>query len=55
MKLFYDEKLLALYPTHKLEEYRLSAVLEGLFNIFKAILHIGGCFSLHSLRMCHAV
>ena len=55
MKLFYDEKLLALYPTPKLEDYRFFAVLEGLFNIFKAILHIGGCSSIDSLKMCHAV
>ena len=33
----------------------LSAVRDCLFNIFTATLHIGGHFSIHNLRKCHAV
>jgi hypothetical protein len=37
---FYGEVLLAPHPTPKLEAHPLSAVLDYLFNIFAAILHI---------------
>jgi len=39
---FYGEELLAHSPTPKLEDHLLSAVRDNLFNIFAAILHIGG-------------
>jgi hypothetical protein len=49
---FYCEELLALRPTPKLEDHRLSAYL---FNIFAATLYIGGRSSFRSLRTRHAV
>jgi len=46
---------LAPCPTPKLEDHPLSTVHDCLFNIFAAALHIGGCSSIHNLRMHHAV
>jgi hypothetical protein len=37
--IFYDEELLALRPTPKLEDDTLSAVRDCLFNVFAAVLH----------------
>jgi hypothetical protein len=48
---FYE--FLAAHPTPKLEVYLLSAVCDCLFNIFVAILHIGGRSSFLNMRMCH--
>jgi hypothetical protein len=45
---FYCEELLVPCPTCKLEDHPLSAVHDLLFNIFAAILHIGGPSSIHS-------
>ena len=52
---FYGEELLATCPTPKLEDHLLSAVRDCLFNIFASTLHIGGRFSIRSLRKRHAV
>ena len=52
---FLDEELLAPRPTAKLEDHPLSAVRDGLFNIFAATLHIGGRSSNRNLRTRHAV
>jgi len=52
---FYDEELLALHPTSKLQDHTFSAVRDCLFNIFAATLHIGDRSSIRSLRMPHAV
>ena len=52
---FYNEELLALRPTPKLEDHPLSAVRDCLFIIFASRLHIGGRSSIRNLRMCHAV
>ena len=49
------EELLTPRSTHKLEEHTLSAVREGLFNSFAAILYIGGCFSIRNQRARHTV
>jgi hypothetical protein len=49
MERFYGEKLLAVHPTLKLEHHFLSAVRDGLFNIFAATLHIGGRSSIRNL------
>jgi len=55
MTRFYGEELLAPCPTSKLEDHPLSDVCNCLFNIFTATLHIGGCSSIHNLRVWHAV
>jgi hypothetical protein len=52
---FHGEALLALRPTPKLEDHPLSAVLDCLFNIFAATLHIEGRSSIRNLRTRHAV
>ena len=52
---FYSEELLPPRPTPKLEDHPLSAVHGCLFNIFTAILHVGGPSSIFNLRMCHAM
>jgi hypothetical protein len=53
---FYDEDLLVPHQNSKLEKYPLSAVRECLFNTYAAAaFHIGGRFSIRSLRMRHAV
>jgi hypothetical protein len=52
---FEGEELLALGPTPKMEDHRLSAVRDCLFNIFAATLHIGGRYSIRNLRTRHAV
>jgi hypothetical protein len=54
-KISFHGELLAPRPTPKLEDHPLSAVPDCLFNIFAATLHIGGCSSIHNLRMHHAV
>ena len=51
---FYSEEFLALRPNPKLEKHPLSVVRNYLFNIFAAILHIGGLLSIRNLRMRHA-
>jgi hypothetical protein len=51
----YGEEFLAPRPNPKLEDHPLSAVRDGLFNIFAATLHIGGCSSIRNVRMRHAV
>ena len=53
MTCFYGEYLLAPRPTPKLENHRLSAVCDFLFNIFRAAPHIGSCSSVHNVRTCH--
>ena len=52
---FYGDELLAPRPTPKLEYHPLLAVLDCLFNIFPAALHIGGRSSIRNLRKRHAV
>jgi hypothetical protein len=52
---FKGEELLAPRPTPKLEDHPLSAVRDGLFNIFTATLHIRGRSSIRNLRTRHAV
>jgi hypothetical protein len=52
---FYGVELLAPCPTPKLEDHPLSAVLDCLFNIFAATLHIGGLSSIRNLRTHHAM
>jgi len=47
--------MLALRPTHKLEDQPLSAVRDCLFNIFAATLHTGGRSSIRNLRTRHTV
>jgi hypothetical protein len=47
--------MLALHPPLKLENHSLWAACDCVFNIFTAVLHIGGHSSIHYLRMCHAV
>jgi len=42
-------------PTPYLEDHSLSVVCYCLFNIFAAILHIGGRSSIRILRTRHAV
>jgi len=41
---FYGEEFLSPHPTPKLEDHPLSVVRDCLFNIFAALLHIGGQF-----------
>jgi hypothetical protein len=55
MLCFNREELLAPHPTTNLEDHPLSAVRDCLFNIFTAILHIGGHSSIRNLRMHHAL
>jgi len=52
---FHGEALLAPRPIPKLEDHRLSAVRDCLFNLFAATLHIGGRSSIRNLRTRHAV
>ena len=52
---FYGEEFLALRPPPKLQDHTLSAIRDCLFNIFAAILHIGGRSSTRNLRTRHAV
>jgi hypothetical protein len=52
--IFYCEELLAPRPTPKLEDHPLSAVRDGLFNIFAGTLHIWRPFP-RNLRTRHAV
>jgi hypothetical protein len=52
---FYGEELSAPRPTPKLQNHPLSAVRDCLFNIFVAMLHIGGRSSIRNLRTRHAV
>jgi len=47
-------KLSAPRPTPKLENHPLSAILDCLFNVFAATLHIGGRSSIRNLRTRHA-
>jgi len=52
---FYVDELSTPRPTPKLEEHPLSAVRDGLFNIFSATLNIGSHSSIRNLRTRHAV
>ena len=52
---FYGEELLAPRPTPKLEDHRLPAVRNCLFNIFVVTLHTGYRSFNHNLRTRHAV
>jgi hypothetical protein len=52
---FYGEGLLAPRPTPKLEDHPSSTVRDCLFNLFAAILQIGGLSSIRNLRTRHAV
>jgi len=54
-KVFYRAGLLALRPTPKLEDHPSSDVRDCLFNLFAAILLIGGLSSIRNLRTRHAV
>ena len=49
-RIIYGEELLAPRPTPKLEDHPLSAVRDCVFNLFAATLHIGGRYSIRSLR-----
>ena len=53
--IFYGDELLTPCPIPKLEDHHLSSVRNWLFNIFPAILHIGGRSSIGNLRTRHAV
>jgi hypothetical protein len=48
---YYGEESLAPRPTPKLEDHRMSAVCDCLFNIFAATLHVGGRSSVRNVRM----
>jgi len=52
---FYGEEFLVPHPTPKVEEHTLSAVRDLLFNIFAAVLHIGGRSSIRNLRTRHSL
>jgi len=52
---FYSEAFLEPRPTTNLGNHYLSAVLECLFNIFVATLHIGDLSSIRNLGLLHAV
>jgi len=52
---FYVDESLAPCPTPKLKDHLLSVVRDCLFNIFAAILHIGGRSSIRNMRTCHAM
>jgi hypothetical protein len=52
---FYDEELLGLGPSPKLEDHTVSAVRDCLFNIFATTLHIGYTSSIRNPRTRHAV
>ena len=52
---FYDERLSAPRPTHKMGDHPLSAVRDFLFNIFAVTLQIGGRSSVRNLRAGHGV
>jgi hypothetical protein len=47
---FYGEEMSTPRPTPKLEERPLLAVRECLFNLFAAVLHIRGRFSIRNPR-----
>jgi len=52
---FCDEELSALCPNPKLQDHHLSTVRDSLFCMFAATVHIGGRYSIRSLRTRHAV
>ena len=52
---FHGEELLTLRPSLRLEDHPLSTILDCLFNLFVATLHIGGRSSIRNLRTHHAV
>jgi len=52
---FHGDELLAPRQNPKMEDHTSSAVLDCLFNIFAATLHIGGRSSIRNLRTRHAV
>jgi hypothetical protein len=52
---FYSEEFLAHCQVPKLEDHRLSAVRDCLFNIFPATLHIAACYAIRNLRTHHFV
>jgi hypothetical protein len=51
----FSEELLEPHPTLKLEDHRLSAIRECLFNIFAATLRIGVCSFIWNFRRCHTM
>ena len=53
--MFYRERLLAPRPTPQMEDHPLSPVHDCLFNLFAAILHIGGRSSIRNLRTRNTV
>ena len=50
---FYGEDLLSPDPTPKVEDHLFSAVINCLFNIFAATLHIDCRSSIRNLRTRH--
>ena len=52
--MFFEEELLALRPTPKLEDQPLLAIRECLFNIFAVTVHTGGRSSTRNLKTRHA-
>ena len=52
---FNGKEFLAIRYTPKLEDHPLSASRYCLFNIFAAIIYIGGLWSIRKLRKRHAV
>ena len=52
---FCGEELLRPRPTPKLEDHPVFAVLDCLFDIFAATVHIGGRCSIRNLRTRHAM
>jgi uncharacterized membrane protein len=52
---FYGEEMSTSRPNPKLKDHPLLTVRDCLFNIFAAILHIGGRFSIRNLRTRHAM
>jgi hypothetical protein len=52
---FYREEFSTPRPTPKLEDHTLSAVLDCLFNIFAATLHMGSRSSIRNLRTRHTM
>ena len=52
---FYGDELSATLPTPRLKDYPLSAIRDCSFNMFAAVLHIGGRSSMRHLRTRLAV
>jgi len=52
---FYSAELLANRQMPKLQDHRLSAVCDCLYNIFPPTLHIGGRFAIRNLKTHHSM